>query len=235
MPGLTRRSLLGSCAVVSACAAPNYAPVMTHPATPPPVAVRPGAWTFFTADEGAAVEAMVDRIIPPDDLSAGGRDAGCALFIDRQLAGAYGSSAMLYMRPPFADGLPGQGPQSPLTPAARYRAALAAVDKYCRAAFIGRGFAQLGAEQQDRTLDQLEHGAIQLDGANARAFFELLLRDTMEGFFADPIYGGNADMTAWRMIGFPGTRYDYRGWVTRHNETYTLPPVGLAGRAAWTP
>jgi gluconate 2-dehydrogenase gamma chain len=42
-------------------------------------------------------------------------------------------------------------------------------------------------------------------------------------------------MTAWRMIGFPGTRYDYRGWVTRHNETYTLPPVGLAGRAAWTP
>ena len=50
------------------------------------------------------------------------------------------------------------------------------------------------------------------------------------GFFADPIYGGNRDMCAWKMIGFPGARYDYRDWVGRHNERYPHPPVSIGGR-----
>src|SRR3984957_11213693 len=56
----------------------------------PPVPVRPGPWHYFTSDEGLAVEALADRIIPPDPRTPGGKDAGCALFIDRQLAGPYG-------------------------------------------------------------------------------------------------------------------------------------------------
>ena len=40
-----------------------------------------------------------------------------------------------------------------------------------------------------------------------------------EGFFSDPVYGGNRNMVGWSMIGFPGTRYDYRDLVDRHNET----------------
>ena len=52
----------------------------------------------------------------------------------------------------------------------------------------------------------------------------------MEGFFAAPIYGGNADMAGWKLIGFPGTRYDYRDVIERPNQRYTLPPVSLAGR-----
>jgi len=55
----------------------------------------------------------------------------------------------------------------------------------------------------------------------------------MEGFFADPAYGGNRDMASWRMIGFPGARYDYRDFVSRHNETYPLPPVSILGAADW--
>jgi gluconate 2-dehydrogenase gamma chain len=35
------------------------------------------------------------------------------------------------------------------------------------------------------------------------------------------------------MIGFPGARYDYRGFVARHGEPYPLPPVGLTGRRDW--
>ena len=54
----------------------------------------------------------------------------------------------------------------------------------------------------------------------------------MEGFFADPIYGGNRDMAGWKMIGFPGARYDYRDWVSRHNERYPYPPVSIQGRAS---
>jgi gluconate 2-dehydrogenase gamma chain len=26
----------------------------------------------------------------------------------------------------------------------------------------------------------------------------------MEGFFADPMYGGNRDKVSWRMVGYPG-------------------------------
>ena len=72
----------------------------------PPTPVAPGAWVYFTPEEGAAVEALVDRLIPPDPQTPGGKDAGCAVFIDRQLAGPYGSSQGLYMRPPFHDGTP---------------------------------------------------------------------------------------------------------------------------------
>src|SRR5262249_53638075 len=54
-----------------------------------------------------------------------------------------------------------------------------------------------------------------------------------EGFFADPVYGGNRDMAGWKMIGYPGARYDYRDWVERHNERYPLPPVSIGGRPDW--
>jgi gluconate 2-dehydrogenase gamma chain len=42
-------------------------------------------------------------------------------------------------------------------------------------------------------------------------------------------------MIGWKMISYPGARYDYRDWVLRHNERYPFPPVSIKGRAAWTP
>lgn len=201
----------------------------------PPSPVRPGPWEFFTPEEGTAVEALVDRLIPPDPQTPGGKDAGCAVFIDRQLAGPYGSARALYMQAPFMEGTPQQGLQSPLTPAARYRQGLAALDKYCRIAYVGKTFAQLSDDQKDKVLVGLEKGLISLEGTDGRAFFEQLLTNTQEGFFADPIYGGNRDMVGWKMIGFPGARYDYRDWVERHNERYPLPPVSIVGRPEWMP
>ena len=199
----------------------------------PPTAVTPGPWMYFTADEGAAIEALVDRLIPPDPQTPGGKDAGCAVFIDRQLAGPYGSAEALYMRGPFADGTPQQGDQSPLTPAVRYRKALAALDKYCRTTYAGKSFTEIPDSEKDKVLSGLEKDQVQLEGASGRAFFELLLQNTQEGFFADPVYGGNRDMVGWKMIGYPGARYDYREWVERHNERYPLPPVGISGRPEW--
>jgi gluconate 2-dehydrogenase gamma chain len=198
----------------------------------PPVPIDPGGWKFFTADEAAAVEAIVDRLIPPDSETPGGKEAGCAVFIDRQLAGSYGSARRLYMRPPFMDGTPEQGQQSPLTPAMRYRLSLVALDKYCRQAYGGKTFAQLTDDQQDKVLTGMQKGPITFEGASAAGFFEQVLTNTREGFFADPIYGGNRDMVGWKMIGFPGARYDYRDWVDRHNERYPLPPVGIGGTRA---
>jgi gluconate 2-dehydrogenase gamma chain len=81
----------------------------------------------------------------------------------------------------------------------------------------------------------LESGAVELEGVDGKGFFDILLKDLQGGFFADPVYGGNRDMCAWKMIGFPGARYDYRDWVARHNERYPYPPVSIAGRPEWTP
>ncbi len=186
---------------------------------------------YFTAEEGAAIEALVDRLIPPDPQTPGGKDAGCAVFIDRQLAGPYGKAERLYMRGPFVDGTPQQGNQSSLTPAARYRQGLTALDKYCRSKYAGKSFAQLPDNEKDKLLSGLEKDEVRLEGANGRAFFEQLLQNTQEGFFADPVYGGNRNMVGWKMIGYPGARYDYRDWVERHNERYPLPPVSIGGRA----
>jgi gluconate 2-dehydrogenase gamma chain len=61
----------------------------------------------------------------------------------------------------------------------------------------------------------------------------MLLQNTKEGYFSDPIYGGNKDMAAWTMIGFPGAHYNYKDWVPRHGERVTIAPVGLKGRPGW--
>jgi gluconate 2-dehydrogenase gamma chain len=207
-----------------------WAPIAeSHPALP-----TSHGWLFFTNAEAATVEAIADRIIPPDPQTPGGRDAGCAVFIDRQLAGPYGKSYGLYARPPFVKGAPNQGPQSDKTPADFYRAFLAAIDHYCQSQG-GKPLSGLPAERQDEILQGLENGSLPLEGIDPKSVFEALVKDVQEGFFADPIYGGNREMCAWKMIGFPGAHYDYRDWVGRHNERVTLAPVSIAGRPDWTP
>ena len=238
MLNLRRRDLLvsvalwaGSGAMVKAGLISGRLPWATN-AGSPPEPVRPGPWKFFTAQEAAAVEALVDRIIPPDPKTPGGKDAGCAVYIDRQLAGPYGRQDGLYERPPFMKGLKGQGPQDPDGPAMHYRKGLAALDEYCRNQH-GKPFAELSDSDKDDVLSGIEKGSIELKGGAGQAFFQQVIKDAQQGFFADPIYGGNRDMASWRMIGFPGTRYDYRDWIKRHNERFPLPPVSLEGRTEW--
>ncbi|MGK9051165.1 gluconate 2-dehydrogenase subunit 3 family protein [Neorhizobium petrolearium] len=200
----------------------------------PPVQVRPGGWLFFTPEEVSTMEAVADRLIPADELSIGGKDAGCIVYLDRQLVGSYGASSRLYTRGPFMPGLPTQGYQAPDTPAQRYRTGLAALNAWTRGNKGGKRFFELSPDDQDATLRDLEAGKITLaDNVDAKSFFNLMLSNVMEGFFADPIYGGNKDMASWKMLGFPGARYDYRDHVTKHNQPYPLPPVSIAGSTEW--
>jgi gluconate 2-dehydrogenase gamma chain len=191
-----------------------------------------GSWRFFTPQEAATVASVADRFIPPDPQTPGGGQAGCAVYIDRQLSGPYGSNAGLYDRPPFTKGTPSQGEQSAITPAQLYRTGLAALAAWCQAN-RGRPYSQLREAQQDELLKGLEAGQVQLQGVDGKTLFQAMLKDVKEGFFADPIYGGNRDMCAWKMIGFPGARYNYRDWVGRHNERYPYPPVSIAGSPDW--
>jgi len=238
-PGVTRRQLLlsSTAAFFLASALPGGATLLKGaPWKPfdnsPPEVLGPGGWYFFTPDEARTVEALVERLIPTDDLSVSGKDAGCADFIDRQLAGSYGTSERLYMKGPFVKGTPEQGDQSELAPQQRYRLGLAALDAHCRKAF-GKPFAELADADKDKTISGMEKGDTAFEAIDAKLFFATLLQNTMEGFFADPVYGGNRDMVSWKMLGFPGARYDYRDYVELHNQKIDLPPLSIAGRPEW--
>jgi gluconate 2-dehydrogenase gamma chain len=238
---LNRRQLLGSSAIalimvpLSARATVIRGGLPWKPGSAdPPIAVIPGSWHYFTPQEAKTVEAFVDRLIPPDRETPGGKDIGCAVYIDRQLAGPQGRYEGYYMMGPFQPGTKQQGLQSPITPAQQYRMALAALDASSRGKYDGKGFADLSDDQKDEVIKGLEDGSLELAGASGQDFFKLILRDTQYGFLADPIYGGNKDMAAWKMIGFPGTRYDYRDWIDRHNERFPLPPIGINNHPNWS-
>ena len=91
----------------------------------------------------------------------------------------------------------------------------------------------MDSEVQDKLLSGLEKGEIKLPDFDSRMLFSAVYANTIEGFFADPVYGGNRGMAGWNLVGFPGTRYDYTDVMRRANQPYTMPPVGLAGRPAW--
>src|SRR5262249_36837703 len=186
------------------------------------------AYTFLTAPEAAFIEAAVDRLIPADDLTPGGTDCGVAVFIDRQLAGAWGSGDRTYMQGPWQKGVQTQGYQSPLTPAEFFRAGIAAVNGYCRKT-LQKEFDRLTADQQIKVLQDMEQGRVTFESSvSAQEFFNLLLTTAMQGFFADPVYGGNRDKVAWKMIGFPGVVAIYSEHIkTYRNKKYDVEPKSI--------
>lgn len=249
-PGFARRSFVLGGAMIGAATAAAAAIRDGELGAPPrsyrgSVPVQDGAadsppemqgtdFKFFTAEERAFIEAAVDQLIPPDAVGPGAVEANVPFFLDRQLAGRFGRGDHYYLGGPWKEGEPEQGYQMRFSPAQLYRAAIKAINSYTSAQFKGASFAQLGGSDKDKVLKGLEAGSVKLDGGvNARTFFAMLLQNTKGGYFSDPIYGGNKDMAAWRMIGFPGAHYDYSEWVERHGERVPYPPVGFKGRPGW--
>ena len=241
IPRISRRRLLTTGVVATVVPAASAAmlsgamPWQENAADAPPEAFKliRGAQGFFTPAESAFVIAAVARLIPQDELGPGALEAGVPDFIDSQLAGDYGQATRWYMQGPWAPGEPTQGYQTRMTPAALYRTAIREIDDSVAKAHNGVLFAKLAATDQDSWLARLEKGDVQLPTADAKTFFTMLLQNTKEGFWSDPIYGGNRDMVGWKLIGFPGARYNHRDFVLRHGERYPLPPVGISGRPDW--
>ncbi len=193
----------------------------------PSLGNEPEAYTYFSQPEAAFVEAAVERLIPTDALGPGAKSAGVAFFIDQQMGGAYGTAAKTYRAGPWAQGTPNQGYQLRQTPAELYRQAIAAVNAYCVTTFQAT-FDKLTADQQDTVLHGLDGGTIKFDLVPAKIWFDMLLQNTQEGFFSDPLYGGNRNKVGWKLLGFPGVPAYYADKIGQHNVPYNVEPVSIA-------
>lgn len=187
--------------------------------------------SYFTPEEWAFVLAATARLIPSEGEGPGALEARVPVFIDRQLQGEYGAATDWYMAGPHDPSVaPDRGWQTPLNPAQLYRQAIAAVNGWCQLRW-SKNFKSLAPEQQDEALTALQKGEARL-APELSIFFSTLLANTKEGYFADPMHGGNHGMQAWVHIGFPGARASYREWVDQHNVKYPLGPVSIQGERA---
>ena len=184
-PILTRRELLKRVTLVGTAVAIPVR-LVTIERTPADVAAlqgvnaAPAAFETLTAVEGETLQAIVARLIPTDGNGPGATEARAAQYIDRALGGALAPSRNAY------------------------RIGLAALDGYARASRTA-SFAQLPGAEQDAVLRELETDTA-AGFAGSAIFFNLLLTHTIQGTFADPYYGGNADFVGWDLIGYPGVR-----------------------------
>jgi gluconate 2-dehydrogenase gamma chain len=228
-----RRFLKSSVGALGAAAVPT-AVVQTPASAAEPHAhpgnAKAGNYMFLSAAEVAFIDAAVARLIPADELGPGAKEAGVTYFIDQQLFGGWGTMAKMYRQGPHPEGTPQQGYQSPLTPQEIYRAAIREINK-----LVGKPFEKLAAKEQDELLRNLEESKLALESVPSRFFFNLLLDNTIEGFFSDPIYGGNRDKAGWKLVGFPGVAAVYTTLVDKHGVSYDVQPVSildmLEGRA----
>ena len=91
----------------------------------------------------------------------------------------------------------------------------------------GKNFENLTGEQQDEVLKALEHGKLDLPSLSSKLFFDILWRNTEEGFFADPMYGGNHDKVGWKLLGFPGVASGAYNAHLDNPEIYRAEPVSI--------
>jgi len=182
---------------------------------------------FFDEHQWDTVEAAMARIIPTDQ-DPGAREANTVRFVDRYLSGV----DYIYAKPDGSGFLTLSGKVADVwhkrieNLRRKYVEGVAELDRISQQRFRA-DFVRLSAEQQDRILEALARsggGAEQLvEAAGTIAglempeaamqqmvsehdldFFPLLALHTRQGFYADPIYGGNTDHIGWKTIGFPG-------------------------------
>ena len=176
--------------------------------------------TFFDPHQRATIEAAMARIIPTDD-TPGAREAGCIDFLERTLSGL----DYLFAKP---DGSGFEVLEGRTAEAWRTRLDI------MRAKYVD------GVRDLDPPAPRLAHAAGRSAGPvsaepalqqpspeTALAFFPLLVTHTRQGFYADPIYGGNRGRVGWDVIGFPGPA----SMKEVHDGTYTTLRYFAEGEA----
>jgi gluconate 2-dehydrogenase gamma chain len=229
--GFGRRDFLKGAVVGGAAAAATATPIPAASAPAQPADAQPTAegYAFLNLDEAAFVEALVDHMVPADQLTPKGTDIGINIYIDRALAGAWGKGDRLYMQGPWKPGVPSQGYQLPLTPAQLYRAGISATNAHCSKTY-GKLFDRLDEKQREEVLVALSTGKVTFDsGPPARVFWTTVYQTVMEGMFSDPIYGGNRNKAGWRLIGFPGAIAVHAENIKKYRDKpFPADPVSIA-------
>ncbi len=231
-PTLTRRRFFQGLTLIPVAAAlPGCAPGTPTAADGKQADAAPDYTPqYFSAAEWAFVTAACDRLIPSDETGPGAVESGVPEFLDRHMQTPYAAGAIWYMQGPFLEA-PGEfGYQGKLPLRDILRVGIGAFDAHCRKAFDGKTFADLDHAQQETLLKAAEGGKLELDAISSKLFFSNLLGEVKNGYFADPKYGANRNMGAWKMIGYPGMRADYLDWIGVRDKAYPLGPVDLAGR-----
>lgn len=200
--------------------------------------------TFFTPHQRATVEAAMARIIPSDD-TPGALEAGCIDFIDRYLSGI----DFIFAKPDGSgfEVLEGKAAESWRQRIeilrAKYNQGIADLDTRAQSAFSAN-FVALTPEQQDSILRAVDARGQAAPGVDEAAdssgpalqqtsteidldFFPLLVVHTRQGFYADPIYGGNRQQMGWKTIGFHGPL----SMKDVHEGRYTTLPFFAEGEA----
>jgi gluconate 2-dehydrogenase gamma chain len=185
------------------------APAADHVAITEMSATNGGDGSFFNGDDAHTVAAFAERLMPGAPGKPGATDADVLNYIDLALSGAYQDQQYFY------------------------RCGLAQLDAHCAKTY-GKSFRLLAQAQQDECIAALEHGkAPEFVWPTAQAFFDTLRKHTMEGMFADPVYGGNRDFAGWRLVGFPGAQPGFTREDMQSKDAFTRAPiVGLQSQAA---
>jgi gluconate 2-dehydrogenase gamma chain len=163
---------------------------------------------FFNQHDAATIAAFTERLMPGAPGKPGARDAGVLNYIDLALSGAYADLQDFYRR------------------------GLSQLDAYCQNAHK-ESFSRLDAARQDQVITALDEGkATGFTWPTAQEFFNILRTHTMEGMFADPVYGGNKDFAGWRLVGFPGAQAIFTPADMQNRTAFTRAPmIGLQTRS----
>jgi gluconate 2-dehydrogenase gamma chain len=213
--------------------------------------VNQGQQTFLTLNitEQAIVEDVAETMIPTDQNGPGAKEAGVVYFIDKRLAEEYGNNAKMYMVGPFiqpnqttpitvggvtysqgsapARISSGTGYQYPINLREFWRNGLSFLNDYAKSAY-GNSFANLTNDQRTQVLTDLwNNKPTNFTGPNPKEFFSEMHNLVMEGFFSDPIYGGNIDLVSWKLVGFNGTNDGTAQGYSPPQEMLMTTPVRL--------
>lgn len=200
---------------------------------------------FFTDHEWATVEAATSRIMPTDH-DPGAREARVVVFIDRYLSGidyiyaAADGSGFLKLSGKYADAWRARMDDMQQV----YRQGLRDLDSLSQTA-SGKDFADLSEDEADHVLELLsgspkpgqvtlgtkEPVTTFLQGSfdEGLDFFSALCLHTRQGFYCDPVYGGNKEQIGWNVIGFPGPK----SLKDTMDGTYDTHPYFFQGEYDW--
>ena len=169
------------------------------------------ALMYFTPDQFKVVEAASEAIFPKTDAGPGAKELLVAYYIDHQMAGSFGLNTKEYMTGPFfsSEAIPEQGYQTHLKRQEVMDLGIVALSAEAKKRYDARFF-ELEEEEQIAILSDFEADKVKLSGSiSSKFFFSLLRKVTIEGAYADPMYGGNKDMAGWKMKNFPGHQGSY--------------------------